>query len=158
MNITEFLEARIAEDEAVARDASQGRWEVIPRGDQPTVQEAGIDAWLAITSSDPGRPKDANAKHIARHDPARVLAECKAKRVIIEQHKDWPVLVERKPEFTEAGNDLHSMTYRVTQEMVWLTEQEYVKKFGVEAPTTNMIRALAAVYADHPDYQQEWAL
>ena len=117
MNIVEFLEARIAEDEL----------------------RANYYGPLAMGT-------------------ARVLAECAAKRAILEQHKDWPILVEKKPEFTEATNDLNSMSYRVTQEMVWLTEREYVKRFGVEAPTTNMIRALAAIYRDHPDYQEAWAL
>ena len=40
--------------------------------------------------------------------------------------------------------------------MMWLTEQEYVKKFGEAPPTAPMIRTLAAVYKDHPDYRPEW--
>jgi len=183
MNITEFLEARITEDEAAARAAIdparpgvQWQWvtnetdRVVANGDLAEAQEyqkislRTVEEYPTSAGELPGfligyaEEVDPGAgEHIARHDPARVLAECRAKRAIIEQHKDWPVLVERKPEFTEASNDIHSMTYRATQEMAWLTEREYVKRFGVEAPTTNMIRALAAVYADHPDYQQEWA-
>lgn len=128
MNITEFLEARIAEDERAACKLA----------------EADRRPLLSIAST--------------INHPQRLFAECAAKRAIIEQHKDWPVLVEKKPEFREDSADPQSMAYRVTQEMVWLTEREYVKRFGIEAPTTNMIRALAAVYKDHPDYQQEWNL
>lgn len=158
--ITEFLEARIAEDEALAQDCvDSGPW-------YPWRSEQNLEWWVrsenfghvvttGYVGNNDARP---NAEYIARNDPARVLAECAAKRAIIEQHKDWPVLVEKKPEFSEDTSDIHGMTYWVTQEMVWLTEREYVKRFGVEAPTTNMILALAAVYKDHPDYRQDWAL
>jgi hypothetical protein len=88
----------------------------------------------------------------------RQLAECSAKRAIIEQHGEWPVLVERAPSGDFDANDTQSMTYRMVKEIAWLTEREYVKRFGVEPPTTPMLRALAAVYSTHPDYQQEWAL
>jgi hypothetical protein len=90
--------------------------------------------------------------------PARVLAECAAKRAIIKQHEEWPVLVERAPSGDFDANDTQSMTYRMTREIAWLTEREYVKRFGVEPPTTPVLRALAAVYSSHPDYDEEWAL
>lgn len=87
----------------------------------------------------------------------RVLAECEAKRRIVEQHKAWPVLVETPPTFEQVGSgDLNSVTFRASQQMMWLTEQEYRTRFGSEPPTAPMIRTLAAVYADHPDYREEW--
>lgn len=93
MTITEFLLARIAEREAVARDlqhqARQGRQIVAFNGGGTGVRELV--------------------------DPARVLAECEAKRVAV----DW-----------------------------YLNDDATV----MEAT----IRALAAVYADHPDYREEW--
>ena len=136
-SITEFLEARIAEDERVARDATQGRWEVVPtRGDQPKVQEVGRDAWLAITSSDPGVPRDANAQHIARHDPARVLAECAAKRAILE-HANKATEVEK--EF-----DDYEWQGTVERSEPWIGDA--------------ILLALAAVYKDHPDYREEWSV
>jgi hypothetical protein len=86
MNITEFLEARIAEDEARARYP-----------------------YLA-SSPDP------------LFSPARILAECAAKRAIVG----------------------------------WWTEGVigYVR---VNGELTNPLLPLAAVYANHPDYRQEWA-
>ena len=57
MTLTEFLLARIAEDEAVAQDS------------------------LALYV--PG-----SSLYVARHDPARVLAECEAKRRIVEQWRN----------------------------------------------------------------------
>lgn len=89
MTITEFLEARIAEDEARAK----------------YVSEYGDTGGLFT--------------------PTRVLAECAAKRAIIAEHA--PV----------DPCDAHDAMFSTI--------------------TCDTIRALAAVYADHPDYQQEWA-
>lgn len=86
----------------------------------------------------------------------RMLAECAAKRAIIAQHQAWPVLAEKAPEYSTSDDGLNGISYRVNQQMMWLTEQEYVKKFGEAPPTAPMIRTLAAVYKDHPDYQPEW--
>jgi len=73
MTLTEFLEARIAEDEEVARGAVDeqqgGHWHE-PGDDMPMF---GFSVALPLTF----------AEHAARHDPARVLAECEAKRRIV---------------------------------------------------------------------------
>ena len=90
MTLTEFLLARIAEDEAVARAATPGPWRVCAEGSEGSriAPEGGTkrerSRFLGIMN---GRvqPEDGrNAAHIARHDPARVLAECAAKRRIVE--------------------------------------------------------------------------
>jgi hypothetical protein len=102
--------------------------------------------------------------HVVRWAPARVLAECEAKRRIIEFHQSWPVLVETPPTFDQGnaeGHDLalgelSSMTLRLSQRIAWMTEQEYRNRFGSEPPTGPMLRALALPYADHPDYRPEW--
>jgi len=149
MNITEFLEARIAEDEAGARRAALDRW-----------GQAATEQWdwasnLLSTERDSTEAQDA---YVVNWWPARVLAECAAKRAIIKQHEEWPVLVEREPsELESVAAGLESITYRMTREIAWLTEREYIKRFGTQPPTAPMICTLAAVYADHPDYQQEWA-
>jgi hypothetical protein len=69
----------------------------------------------------------ANAQHVARWDPARVVAEVEAKRRIV----DWSESVEA--EFTKAG-------------------------LGERTNGTHMVfaRWLAAPYAEHPDYREEW--
>ncbi|WP_417220532.1 DUF6221 family protein [Arthrobacter sp.] len=87
----------------------------------------------------------------------RVLAECVAKRTIIAQHETWPVLVSEDPVMEEYPTDLRGFAMRASQQIMWLTERQYIARFGTAAPTAPMIRTLAAVYADHPDYQQEWA-
>lgn len=170
MTITEFLEARIAEDEKVARNASPGPWsyadiESVGGGTiyDPTVAIASVE-WdvdhvdSRIRRTRPDWQADATGEHIVRHNPARVLAECAAKRAIIKQHEQWPVYVESEPsELEQVASGLNDITYSMTRQMAWLTTREYVNKFGVEPPTAPMIAALAAVYKEHPDYQQEWA-
>ena len=120
MTITEFLEARISEDEEVARAASHqkvagpfhGNWH------HDSLHLSSMERVDAI--------------HVARHDPARVLAECAAKRAIIALHDyEW-----MGPD-DAAGKGC---------------EHDYE---DWPCPT---IRAIAAVYAHHPDYKQEWAL
>jgi hypothetical protein len=187
-SITEFLLARIAEDEAAARAASGwtvqgeiGAWSPVPGGDEWAVDDGDFEVevlvalrpdlerpprvleglWGAIACWEDLDPEGRRyvvpmAVHIAQHDPARVLAECEAKRAIIKQYEEWPVLVERSPHISSDADDLQSMTFRITSQIAWVTEREYVKRFGVEPPTTPMIRSLAAVYKKHPGYKKEW--
>lgn len=138
MTITEFLEARIAEDEKLARAAaasdpsSQGYTEEGPAGLAWTASDGMVDGetdglWDCEGSATLCTTPEI-ADHIARHDPARVLAECAAKRAIVAL---------LKPE------DLRES---------WDGETFYAS--GIE----DALLALAAVYANHPGYRQEWAL
>ena len=88
-DLTEFLLARIAEDEAAARAAGGEDWytalvpgrAMMKRDDEPQHTVVDSPATLVsyeVTSAEKG-------EHIARHDPARVLAECEAKRRIVER-------------------------------------------------------------------------
>lgn len=86
MTLTEFLLARIAEDEKWALKAKgdrAGRWASWNRSwdDSPNrdlaadgMRVATLPMWLD--------------EHVARHDPARVLAECEAKRRIVGLHPE----------------------------------------------------------------------
>jgi hypothetical protein len=107
VTLTDFLLARIAEDEDAARAA---------------------DAPYFLYDLD-GKGADQFA-HIARHDPPRVLAECEAKRRIVEACGDiWE------------PNDHR-----------WMSDTDADYHAGLEVAA----RFLAAIYADHPDYRQEW--
>ena len=89
-DLAAFLLARIAEDEAVATLATSAPWqenESLAGGEDDWRIEdaqgrdiAGCPDCGVRASFD--RP---DADHIARHDPARVLAECEAKRRIVEE-------------------------------------------------------------------------
>lgn len=110
MTLTEFLLARIAEDEEVAQIKKAqwgGHWE---RGDSPRV--------------------------IGTIDPNRVLAECEAKRRIVEMgtFDDSP----------ESAVDF------------WLKEGKGRTPPQPVGALIGVFRALAAVYSDHPDYDRDW--
>lgn len=79
------------------------------------------------------------AAHGARWDPARVLAECAAKRAIVEM---WAEAVT-----DDDGTDDSEETLRFT-----IDEQHT----GVVVALRDVIRALASVYADRPGWQEEW--
>ena len=105
MTLTEFLLARIVEDEGAAHAALPGPWR-----------------WENI-----GRP---DGEHIARHAPDRVLAECAARRAIVEMHTgphECPT-----PE-SSCG---------------WC----------VDSDECDTCRAFALPYADHPDFDPAWSL
>jgi hypothetical protein len=90
MNITDFLEARIAEDEKRAIEYQQypGWWK-----------------------------------------PARVLAECASKRAILGEYEG--LTFEQRSTFDS-----------------WEPYRSVMRA---------VLKSLAAVYKDHPDYQKEWA-
>ena len=129
--ITEFLLARIAEDEDL--------WRSLAR--------EGVVVTLGTTKV------AAPAPWISRH-----LAECEAKRRIIARHEAWPVLVEQSPAFDmlNDGPTLNAVTFQVAQRIAWVTQQEYRSRFGDEPPTAPILREMALVYADHPDYDEAW--
>jgi hypothetical protein len=176
MTLTDFLLARIAEDEAAARAAMTvhqrriknlggGKWgaeyfEPLPadtvRRDVVCSIPEGMSSPSSSWSDAPG------TAHFKRFDPARVLAQCAAYRRIVELHANWPVLVKRPIEFDPAFGAERSLpdqvAMRVSQQIAWLTQEEYRTRFGDEPPTAPMLRALASVYADHPDFDTAWEL
>ena len=122
--LTKFILARFAEDEAVAEDAQStgdGWWH---DGDGEVWSHAQLVSHPTMIG---------HAVHIARHDPARVLAECEAKRRIVEHATSWDATLRETPEgWTEAT----ATAYRMA--MHWT------------------LAALALPYADHPAFQEEW--
>ena len=89
-DLVEFLLARIAEDEEAARAAvDQGtpRWAVGGGGEYVHPDPPPGNSYVATGPWGGGLGPAAD--HIARHDPARVLAECEAKRRIVEWMSAW---------------------------------------------------------------------
>ena len=150
MTIVEFLEARLAEDEAVAREAitpyrpgTHWEWESTADDDDPesprwlrTVEEFPTTSGVGDL---PGFPLGYDCKaepspamdHIARHDPARALAEVAAKRGILEAH---------------AGRSPRSSDF------CRICEDPYT--YGPEAWPCDTVRYLASTYKDHPDFNK----
>jgi hypothetical protein len=118
MTIAKFLLARIAEDEAVALAAR-----AVLDGDG---QDSGDDtAWYANLAESSG-------DSIVAVPPLRALAECEAKRRIVESARDAE----------EAGE--HALQ----------TAEEYARAQALE----DVCELLALPYASHPDYDQAWAV
>ncbi len=90
-----FLRARLDEDEQTARAATPGPWEWRQEHGEPWQPKPG--GWLDYSGEyletggetptlfGPGMTPHADAVHIARHNPARVLAEIDAKRRILNE-------------------------------------------------------------------------
>lgn len=124
MTIVEFLLARIAEDEAAARAASDGALAGPYNAHWDKPFSATIDVGGEVIDTGDRQLAD----HIARHDPARVLAECAAKRRLVALHELDP----------DAGVDYEC------------GEVEH----NWPCPT---LRALATPFSDDPDYRDAWS-
>lgn len=177
MNIVEFLEARITEDEAMARAASTdgGSWDTISgiggstgsihAGGELFIDEDGDASYYggSVIVYDEGTPDRAQAEHIARHDPARVLAECKAKREIVELHQPTLSTVEWFDDATGTGHAPICPSCRPEDPTDWhppigmagIRPEGFVPHYTL-APCPTLC-ALAAMYAANPDYRREWA-
>jgi hypothetical protein len=160
-DLAEFLLARIAEDEHCARLADTGeKWE--------SAQVYGVDGVIDFKPSVPGshlgdrvmgdHNDSAHAwmslyqsGHIAHWDPDRVLAECEAKRRIIERHKPNPggfiVTNVNKGE----GHRAPLCTVCVVD------RDDYWENWTMEPWPCPTLRDLGEVYADHPDYPGDLA-
>jgi hypothetical protein len=134
MTLAEFLTARLDEDEAAAKAASRfNRWHVEPWYSDPA-EHKRADVWgntgAQITGN--GALDAEDAIHIARHDPARVLREAGAKRKILA---DVIPLIEEM-------------------------DQQIASEFGIDPEQEDahlpLLRILAAIYSDHPDYDETW--
>lgn len=133
--LVEFLRARLAEDEQVAKDATPGPWwDDTPEGAWGESPDAVVAAGTGMVAKLPVSERGGlNALHIERHDPARVLAEVEAKRKLIERYERAVRVGGSSPSDFMRGQD-----------------------DGYEQACLDAIRDAAEVYADHPDYRDEW--
>jgi hypothetical protein len=121
-NLDEFLLARIAEDKRIAVDGATAQ---------------GGEGWNVDTLA-AGLPEPRAAEHVARFDPARVLAECAAKRGIVLACR------AARPDLSILGARPHGMA-----------------DFPVAPHDQHQLAALtlallAMPYAAHHDYRSEW--
>lgn len=123
-NLVGFLLARIAEDEQTARDADRI---------SPSTWGESLARLETTLHMRPGR-----VAHITRHDPARVLAECEAKRQIVEHVRGWDAPQTRGPSRGHPRTD------------------DYAR--GVQYGGNATLRLLAQPYSNHPDFDPAWAL
>lgn len=120
--LSAWLLERIAEDEAEAKKAARLKIAGPLIGWHP-------DSYFLVCN-DALAP--AERTHIARHDPARVLAECEAKRRIVGFAEETLATEGHGFPADDSGyEEAHSMANAT-------------------------LRALALPYADRPDYQETW--
>jgi len=131
VTLSEFLIARIAEDEAAAQGASPGPWRLNAEGYEVLAVD---DVTAAEAHALSGERQQNTAAHIARYDPTRVQAECEAKRRIVQIHTSTS---------EEVDHGLRS------GEKYWTTNSE-------PAVPCSTLMALALPYAEHPDFRDEW--
>jgi hypothetical protein len=83
MTLVEFLEARLAEDELMANTAIEGAadWHVFY-----AYRDIKDGDGHYVVLADAQHPTVGQAAHIARHNPARVLRQCEAGRVVIAEY------------------------------------------------------------------------
>jgi hypothetical protein len=158
-----FLTARLDEDEAAAKAAETGTpWHAAagqfgprvttgPGEDDHWDREISYAVWVCDDEAD-GCPDDsravmAEARHIARHDPARALREVEAKRALLRMHEPVPFW----------GNNPPPLKDRTPENAVaWYCECQCPDGVIQGAYPCDTARLLTAVWSDHPDYRQEW--
>ncbi|MGQ5606186.1 DUF6221 family protein [Streptomyces sp. EKS3.2] len=97
-DLVQWLRAQLDEDEGPARAASAGPWSTRWRGQEyelvaPTRAYPIAEWTYAIATVEPevsahrAECDTADADHIVRHDPARVLREIDAARVLLAQYE-----------------------------------------------------------------------
>ena len=117
--VIEFLTTQLDQEETLARAATSGPWEACAVGHAGShvVRPAGSCEWVSQVSRQDRAEQEADAAHIARHDPEHTLREVRAKRAILARAHDGSV---------DSDAALEILVH------------------------------LAAVYADHPAYRQDW--
>jgi hypothetical protein len=157
-----FLRARLDEDEEIANRwlfdfGDRRRWKVVggrrlsyANGAGQNVTAIDVDNASVLFNEQiyVMSDLDGQSEHVARHDPARVLAEVDAKRRIIDLHhpdkhlENW-YWDTRK--CAECGHRWHQMTPPGTPPTVI-------------GPATGCptLRLLALPHAGHPDCREEW--
>jgi hypothetical protein len=126
-----FVRAQMDEDERVALAArgdgcSRGDWLVERPGFGAAIRTDDGD----VVVYDEGAPSESQVEHIARWDPARVLAEVEAKRRILGEHR--PVEADDVPGLAMCFVDN-------------------------EAMPCDHVRWLAQPHAGQPGWREEWS-
>lgn len=155
MSLPEFLLARADELEAAARAASEATdrdWLMFTHPDSRYGERAfvsGADDGDPVAECE-GSPPAAVAAHIAAWDPARVLAWCAAIRAVVELHRHeakgpGPVLYDGSRDLNEGvfGCVICSC---VDDDPGW----------HFTGGWCDTLRQLAAIWADHPDFDPAW--
>lgn len=97
LTLADFIRARLDEDEAAARGAHRDSLDDDGQAHATWTEASTAVMWGDVTGVD-GLEPDYLAAHIARHDPARVLAEVAAKRELVEALVDIETVEAERPD------------------------------------------------------------
>jgi hypothetical protein len=115
------------------------------RGEDP--YERGYEGYSAtgiiVFAAEWHTEVEANLRFIARHDPARVLAEVAAKRRVLVRHR--PATGEEPGWFVYAGACLGCGR-----------EGEFADPRTRDINDCPELRDMASADSDHPDYKERW--
>lgn len=151
MTIKEFVEARIAEDEAISRAASRqsAEWRVYEgcvrggpfyEGDPEGGYPAGGETTIVAYDGTPFEVEAQQSRHIARHDPARVLRQAGVLRALVAGH-DRDEWFEFDDETTGSCKACSNYCPECRSLVRW---------------PCNTLRMVAGIWHNHPDYQPEY--
>lgn len=162
--LVEWLSAQLDADEQVARKATSGPWEW--QGDW-SAHDVDVELLRPDPSVEPWQQRrviyahgehttgfvdvtQQDAAHIARWDPARVLAEVEAKRAMLALHERHVQRLPFADLLSPTGQRLYS-EYAVTCSVCGWASSD---------PTSacETLRLLALPYADRAGYREEWKL
>jgi len=163
--ITEFLEARIDEDEARAGSGwvtlRDTRWETDNYGRNvltPSAVLAECAAKRAILSGShwEPRPRPTDTElHFRSSHPAYEYRTTEGQRKAWDD-ADEPPEGEGWERNTAAGRDGWER-FDFHEESYWRRLKPEAERKEWKQWIPNELRAIAAVYADHPDYREDWA-
>jgi hypothetical protein len=145
-SLRDFIAARLDEDFDVATAAGSGRW--VHEGHGRVGDDSADDYNDYVIVYDEGAPTEAQADHIARHDPARVLREVAAKRRVLARHCTPEADDYRAKYGGELGCVGCGDWESGSADIVW--NVEYIEN----CPE---LRDLAAPFSDHPDFDPNWS-
>lgn len=75
---------------------------------------------------------------------------------ILDWHLRWPTMVMSPPKLQQDASDPSGWRVSMTQQIDFVTREEYRRKFGTEAPTAPLLKSWAMKYSSHPDFNPEW--
>lgn len=99
--------------------------------------------------------EEAGLSVMFHRDPQRVRRQIEAFRGILEAHGSWPVIMTEPMEIETGLQDPDSITLKASQRVVVFAARQYADHTG-QAPTTPMLRAIAYIWRDHPDFEKAW--
>lgn len=156
--LMEFMAARLDEEEAIAQatglEPPHYQWSACGPPDWSRVEDERENV---VVTADPVIASALATRHIALHDPARVLREVEVKRAILALHRVYSEPErwgDSHPDWRMRGQATGGTTY-------WCEECDHDRDYGhIGGPDEGCrtLRHLAAIWSDHPDYRAEWKL